>query len=68
MDRDSTLYRLLQMSSPNLAREIAKDPEKMRDIRQMEADHIAVAAGNIIEDLIPGLKLRVETSNDSKPE
>lgn len=60
MDRDSTLYRLLQMSSPELAREIAKNPKQMKDIRQMEAEHIACAAGSIIEDMIPGVKLRFE--------
>jgi len=67
MDRDSTLYRLLQMSNPALARELAKDPKKMKDIQQMEAEHIAVAAGSLIEDMIPGTKLRaIETPNGSE--
>ena len=66
MDRDRNLYILLQMSNPALAIEIENDPKKMRDIQDMEAEHTAVAAGSIVEDLIPGLKLRVETSNDSK--
>lgn len=63
MDRDNTLYRLLQMSSPELAREIAGNPKQMKDIQQMEAEHIACAAGNIIEDMIPGVKLRYEKQN-----
>lgn len=67
MDRDNTLYRLLQLSNPALAREIARDPKKMKDIRQMEAEHIAVAAGSMIEDLIPGVKLRAETSDGREP-
>lgn len=67
MDRDNTLYRLLQMSSPDLAREIAKNPDKMKDIRQMEAEHIAVAAGRIIEDQISGVRFRWEkTPNDKE--
>ncbi len=51
------LFELLQRTAPALAREVAKDPKQMQAIREMEADHIAIIAGAVLEEMIPGVVL-----------
>ena len=59
--RHNELFKRLQQSSPDLAREIEQDPEAMAELDDMEAERVAAEIGSLLDEFIPGLI--VENSN-----